>query len=73
MYFMNDSALNYLDKSAGWEIGSGPSIVVLDEGAAGSLTTSSLKDDIYVFFFEQKGLMAGLGLQGTKITKFTPE
>ncbi len=73
MFFMNDSALGYLDKSAGWEIGSGPSIVVVDKGAAGSLTSSSLREDIYVFFFEQKGLMAGLGLQGTKITKFTPD
>ena len=73
MYFMNDSALEYLDNSAGWEIGVGPSITVWDEGLAGSATSSSLQDDIYVFFFEQKGLMAGLGLQGTKITKFTPE
>ena len=73
MYFMNDSALGYLDKSAGWEIGTGPSIVVVDKGAAGSLTSSSLQEDIYVFFFEQKGLMAGLGLQGTKISKFTPD
>ena len=73
MYFMNDEALGYLDKSDGWEIGTGPSIVVFDEGAAGSLTTTSAKDDIYVFFFEQKGLMAGLGLQGTKISQYTPE
>ena len=73
MYFMNDEALSYLDRSDGWEVGTGPTITVWDKGAAGSLTTSSLKDDIYVFFFEQKGLMGGLGLQGTKITKFTPE
>ncbi len=51
----------------------GPSIVVLDKGAAGGLTTTTLKDDIYVFFFEQNGLMAGLGLQGTKITRITPD
>ncbi len=31
------------------------------------------KDDIYVFFFDKEGLMEGLGLQGTKITKITPE
>ncbi len=73
MYFMNDTALDYLDKSGGWEIGSGPSIVVLDKGASASLTTTSLKDDIYVVFFDKKGLMAGLGLQGTKITKYTPD
>jgi len=72
MYVMNDEALTYLDSSDGWEVGLGPSIVVWDKGAHGSSTTSSLKDDIYVFFFEQEGLMAGLGLQGTKITKYTP-
>ena len=73
MYFMNDEALGYLDKSDGWEIGAGPSIVVMEQGAAGSLTTTSAKDDIYVFFFEQKGLMAGLGLQGTKISQYKPD
>ena len=73
MYFMNESALGYLDSSDGWEIGTGPSIVVVDKGAAGGFTSTTLKDDIYVFFFEQKGLMAGLGLQGTKISQITPE
>ena len=73
MFFRTDEALGYLDRSDGWEIGSGPSIVIVDEGLAGGLTTTTLKDDIYVFFFDQKGLMAGLGLQGTKISKITPE
>ena len=73
MYFMNDDALGYLDRSEGWEIGTGPTITVWDEGMAGSLTTTSAKSDIYVFFCSQEGLMAGLGLQCTKITKFTPE
>ena len=73
MYFMNDAALDYLDNSDGWEIGTGPSIVLVDKGAAGGFSTTSLKDDVYVFFFEQKGLMAGLGLQGTKISKITPD
>lgn len=73
MYFMTDEALEYLEKSAGLEIGVGPSVVVVDEGAARSLTTSTAKDSIYAFFFSQKGLMAGLGLQGSKITKFSPD
>lgn len=73
MFFLSDSALKYLDKSAGWEIGVGPSIVVVDEGLARSLTTTTAKDDVYVFFFDQKGLMAGLGLQGSKITKINPK
>jgi lipid-binding SYLF domain-containing protein len=69
MFLMNDKALQYLDKSDGWEVGTGPSVVVLDKGAAGGLSTSTARDDVYAFIFSQKGLMAGAGLQGSKITK----
>ena len=72
LFFMNEAALSYLDRSAGWEVGVGPSIVVLDHGKAKALTTTTLKHDIYAFIFSQKGLMAGLGLQGSKITKINP-
>ncbi len=73
MFLMTDEAVKYLKSSDGWELGTGPSIVVMDEGKAASATTSSLKQDIYVFFFGQKGLMAGLGIQGTKVTPFEPK
>ena len=69
LYFMTDSALAYLGKSQGFEIGVGPSVVAVDEGMGKSLTTTTAKDDIYAFIFSQTGLMAGLGLQGNKITK----
>ena len=72
LFFMDDQSLNYLRKSGGWEVGSGPSIVVVDTGVAKSLTTTTLKNGVYAFFFSQKGLMAGLGLQGTKITRYNP-
>jgi lipid-binding SYLF domain-containing protein len=51
----------------------GPSIVVLDKGAASSMTTTTGKDDVYAIFFDQEGLMAGMGLQGTKISRIEPE
>ncbi|MDO9581987.1 MAG: YSC84-related protein [Desulfomicrobium sp.] len=73
MFLMNDSALDYLKKSQGWEVGVGPTVVIMDEGLAKSLTTSTAKDDIYAFIFGQKGLMAGISLQGSKITKITPD
>ena len=73
LFFMTDEALAYLNSSKGWEIGVGPSIVVVDKGAAGSLTSTTAKEDVYAFFFDQKGLMGGLGLQGSKITPITPE
>ena len=69
LFFMSDSAMKWLDKSDGWELGVGPSIVVVDVGAASSTTTTTAQAEIYAFFFDQKGLMGGLGLQGTKITK----
>jgi lipid-binding SYLF domain-containing protein len=72
MFFMNDAALGYLNKSGGWEVGSAPSLVVVDTGLARSLSTTTLRKGIYVFFFSQKGLMGGIGLQGTKITRYTP-
>lgn len=73
LIFLSDSALRYLDKSGGWEIGVGPSIVVVDAGVAKALTTTTARKEIYAFFFSQKGLMAGLGLQGTKITRIDPD
>ena len=73
MIFMKDTALDYLETSAGWEVGVGPSVVVVDDGLAQSMTTSTAQDDIYVFFFSQTGLMAGLGVQGSKITQFQPD
>jgi lipid-binding SYLF domain-containing protein len=69
MFFMNDDAVKYLGRSKGWELGTGPSIVVVDSGLAKSLTTSTVKDAIYAFTFSQTGLMAGLGLQGSKISR----
>ncbi|RKE39464.1 Las17-binding protein actin regulator [Paraburkholderia sp. BL23I1N1] len=71
MFFMSDSALQNLKTSPGFEVGVGPSIVVVDAGKAKSLTTATMQADIYAFIFDQKGLMAGLGLQGSKITRLS--
>jgi lipid-binding SYLF domain-containing protein len=72
MFFMNDDALQYLQKSDGWSIGSGPSVVVVDKGTAASMTSTTLSQDVYAFPFGQRGLMAGLGLEGSKITRIQP-
>jgi lipid-binding SYLF domain-containing protein len=71
-FFMNDDALQYLQKSDGWSIGSGPSVVAVDKGAAASLTSTTLTQDVYAIPFGQKGLMAGIGLEGSKITRIHP-
>jgi len=72
LFFVTDSALENFENSAGFEVGVGPTLVVVDEGMAKSMTTTTLKHDIYAFFFNQKGLMGGLGLKGSKITRITP-
>ena len=69
MFLMNDKAVDALNANEGFEVGVGPSVVVIDQGAAKSVTTTTAKDDIYAFIFGQKGLMAGLGIQGNKITR----
>ncbi len=69
LFFMTDDALTRLDASQGFEVGVGPSLVIVDEGVARSLTTTTLASDVYAFIFGQQGLMAGMGLQGTKITR----
>jgi lipid-binding SYLF domain-containing protein len=69
MFFMRESALKALDAAEGFEVGVGPSVVVMDEGMAKTATTTTMKDDVYAFIFSQQGLMAGIGLQGSKITK----
>ena len=71
LFLMNDKAITYLAKSDGWAIGSGPSVVVVDKGKAMSTTSTTLAKDVYAFPFGQKGLMAGLGLEGSKITRIT--
>lgn len=69
LFFMNKAALKQLDQTRGFELGVGPSIVIVDEGIGRSLTTNTLTSDVYAFMFDQKGLMAGLGIQGSKITR----
>ncbi len=69
MALMTDAAVEHVETSQGWELGVGPSVVIVDAGMAKTLTTETAKSDVYAFTFGQKGLMAGLGLQGTKVTR----
>ena len=69
LFFMKNTALSALDSTQGFEIGVGPSVVLVDQGVATSTTTITAQDDIYAFITDQKGAMAGIGIQGNKITK----
>jgi hypothetical protein len=69
---MDGDSLSYLRKSSGFELGVGPSLVVVDKGFGKNMTSTTLRKGIYAFVFDQKGIMGGAGIQGTKITKFNP-
>ncbi len=73
LFFMDDDSLKYLETSSGWEIGTGPSVVVVDKGVAKSMGTTASREGVFAFIFGQKGLMAGIGIQGSKITPITPD
>lgn len=69
MFLMTDDAVNNLSTSDGWSVGVGPSVVVMDAGMAKSMTTTTMKSDVYAFIFGQQGLMAGMGVQGQRIKR----
>jgi lipid-binding SYLF domain-containing protein len=66
---MSDEAVDYLDQSNGWEIGAGPSVTVGDNGMSKKVSTTTMKSDIHAVVFHQQGLMAGMGVEGNKITR----
>jgi lipid-binding SYLF domain-containing protein len=68
VFLMTDKAVRYIHETHGWEIGVGPTVVIIDQGAAKNLSTSTLKDDAYAIIFNQQGLMAGVSIEGTKIS-----
>jgi lipid-binding SYLF domain-containing protein len=69
LFLMNQNAVDWVNNTRGWEIGTGPSVVIVDKGMARGFTTDTLHSGIYAFTFDQQGLMAGLGLQGSKIIR----
>jgi lipid-binding SYLF domain-containing protein len=72
LFFMTEDSLKYLHQSAGFAAGSLPSVVVVNKGAAADVDTTTALHDVYAFPFNQRGLMANLTLEGTKITPIHP-
>ena len=68
VFLMTDKAVNYVRETKGWEVGVGPTVVLVDEGVAKNLSSTTVKDDAYAFIFDQQGLMAGVSIEGTKIS-----
>jgi lipid-binding SYLF domain-containing protein len=72
LFFMTSSSLAYLKRVEGFQVGTGPSIVVINAGAGAEADSTTITHDVYAFPYNQKGLMADLTLQGTKISRIHP-
>ena len=73
LFLMDAAAIRALNSTDGWAVGSSPSLVIVDKGMAGSISTTTMNKGTYAFFFNQQGLMGGAGLEGTKITRIHPQ
>jgi lipid-binding SYLF domain-containing protein len=69
MMFMTADALARFRESKGWKAGVDGSVAVATLGAGDEIDTETLKKPIIGFVFNNKGLMANLTLEGSKITK----
>jgi lipid-binding SYLF domain-containing protein len=69
VFFMTEDALAFLDKSEGFELGADAKVALANEGLGYNVTTSTIQDPIIAFVFGQQGLMAGVTIEGSKITQ----
>lgn len=70
--FNTPQALETFRNTMGFELGAGATAVAADFGADGSITTASLQKPVVTATWGQSGLMAGVNLEGSKITEINP-
>ena len=71
--FFDDTAMDNFLYSSGWEVGVDGAVALFSRGAAGAVDSITYKDPIVGFVFGQKGLIAGVSMEGTKFTKIWPD
>jgi lipid-binding SYLF domain-containing protein len=69
MLFMNQPALDEFVHSQGWAAGVDATVAVLQVGANGNVDTSTAMSPVEAFVLTNGGLMAGVSLEGTKISR----
>jgi len=69
MVFLEEEAMNKFRESSGWEAGVDGSVAIAEWGAGEDINTQNFKEPIVGFVFSNKGLMAGVSIEGSKITK----
>jgi len=69
LMFMTQDAYNKFVNSSGWTAGADATVALATIGANGQLDTNTAQQPIVGFALTNAGLMAGLSLEGTKISK----
>jgi lipid-binding SYLF domain-containing protein len=69
LMFMTPEALSKFRASHGWKAGIDGSIALVTLGAGGEVDSETLEKPIVAFVYNNKGLMANLTLEGSKISK----
>jgi lipid-binding SYLF domain-containing protein len=72
VFLMTPSAVQNLERGSGWQLGHGPTLMLVGRDAPRNLATAPLRYDSYGFAFNQRGLIAGVGAEGTRISRATP-
>ena len=67
--FMTQEALDKFQNSQGWTAGVDGSVAVIKAGVNGDIDLNTITQPVNVFVMTNKGLMANLTVEGTKITK----
>lgn len=67
--FMDAGSLKKFEDSNGWKAGADGSVTLINVGAAAKVDLTTLKEPILGFVVGQSGLMAGVSIDGSKITK----
>ena len=67
--FMTQEALDKFQNSKGWTAGVDASVAVIKAGVNGDIDLNTVTQPVNVFVMTNKGLMANLTVEGTKVTK----
>ena len=67
--FMTDSALANFESSRGWTAGVDATVTLLSVGANAQVTSATVQQPVVGYVLTNQGLMAGLTVDGTRITR----
>jgi lipid-binding SYLF domain-containing protein len=69
MLFMTDEALTRFQNSSGWTAGADASVTMISVGASAQVTTATAQQPVIGYVLSNRGLMAGISLNGARITR----